>query len=305
MQVSDKEALSFFLDLKYWLLAYLPDLEDVDILTYSINLIGDGFDSFDMIDELTKEDLLFMSPQHMQTLAKQLPERTDNEAAEKEEHFDITRDSFSDRPSLAAAPMHHMSPSLAERSGKSVREKDQNVEVSSEEASFDITRDALKPRPSPAAAVDQHRTQRLAESEGVRRDSSDLKLEAPKSSGMAPRAELYQYYINEGLTTEQASELKDYYTVWTNGALPHEKKFSCIFTCPISGEHFPAGDWGENSELSSDGHQIYWYRESLISFNYIHHVKLHFNLMIQISYLDVPFRNEKGSLKCSGCQSIR
>jgi hypothetical protein len=61
-----------------------------------------------------------------------------------------------------------------------------------------------------------------------------------------PRGELHEEYIARGFTTEQAQKLKDYYTTWTIGP-SHEMKFTSVFTCPMSGEHFASGimDSGE------------------------------------------------------------
>ena len=70
----------------------------------------------------------------------------------------------------------------------------------------------------------------------------------------APLGELNQSYVNEGFT----NPLKEYYTVWSNDEKHHELKYTCIFTCPITGEHFAAGNWEEDKSVTVvDG--VYWY----------------------------------------------
>ena len=71
----------------------------------------------------------------------------------------------------------------------------------------------------------------------------------------APLGELNQSYVNEGFT----KPLKQYYTVWSNDGKPHELKFTCIFTCPITGEHFAAGNWEDDKDITVvDG--VYWHK---------------------------------------------
>ena len=85
------------------------------------------------------------------------------------------------------------------------------------------------------------------------------------AGGVAPRAELHRYYVKERrLTSARAQELKDYYTTWTNDAKSHESKFTCIFTCPLTGEHFACGDWSNNGGAGAvDAEdETFWYSES-------------------------------------------
>ena len=87
-----------------------------------------------------------------------------------------------------------------------------------------------------------------------------------KEGSVAPRAELYQYYIEKGLANEEAQRLKDYFTTWSNDAKSHELKFTSIFTCPITGEHFACG------KLKNGGGEVivedktYWYSKLLSAF---------------------------------------
>jgi len=83
----------------------------------------------------------------------------------------------------------------------------------------------------------------------------------------APRAELHQYYIKKGLTSAHAQKLKDYFTTWTNGAKSHELKFTCIFTCPMTGEHFACGSWMNGGEVDHVEDQIFWYKNKKQAMN--------------------------------------
>ena len=67
-----------------------------------------------------------------------------------------------------------------------------------------------------------------------------------------PKMELHQKYH------KQCPQLKKYYTVWDNGETsPDNMRFVCVFTCPLSGERFASGLWGNN--VTVEGHE-YWYR---------------------------------------------
>lgn len=243
MEDKHKESLAFFMDLKYWFLAHLPHLEESDIEMYSRQLVDDGFDSFEMIDELKIDDLNFMKSAHRRAFLKHLPEQ--NEDAEAS--FDITRDSFRhERPSLASDPDHHSITS----SKKKIVEKPTSDDI---EESFDITRASFRARSS--LATDVH----LEDSNCHEQPDAES---AAADASVSPKSELYQFYIEKGLTVEQASDMNDFYTVLENNDSPYGKKFTSIFTCPISGEHFLAG-YLEGGEVLSDGH-AYWYSESCI-----------------------------------------
>ena len=77
-----------------------------------------------------------------------------------------------------------------------------------------------------------------------------------------PRDAIYQKYIARGFSTEQAQKLKDYYTTWTIGP-SHEMKFTSVFTCPMSGEHFASGIM-DNGEVW--GGRV-WYKNKKQSMN--------------------------------------
>jgi hypothetical protein len=91
----------------------------------------------------------------------------------------------------------------------------------------------------------------------------ELKITEKDENTSSPRGELYQQYIVRGFTTEQAQKLNDYYTTWTIGP-SHEMKFTSVFTCPMSGEHFASGMWNGNGEVWG-GHV--WYKNKKQSMN--------------------------------------
>ena len=39
------------------------------------------------------------------------------------------------------------------------------------------------------------------------------------------------------------------FTTWDDGGKPHEVKFTSIFTCPVSGEHFISGKYGKERDV--------------------------------------------------------
>eukprot|EP00956_Cyclotella_meneghiniana_P045504 scaffold372109_cov83-Cyclotella_meneghiniana.AAC.1 len=245
MKDCDMELLVFFMDLKYWFLAHLPQLEESYITQYSRQLIDDGFDSFEMIDELKRDDLNFMKSAHRRAFDMQFPEQNEDEEAS----FDITRDPFrQERPSLASDPNHYSITSAK-------KEKAEKPTVDDTEESFDITRASFPARPSLATAA------QVEDSEYHEQSVTEPDVAAGSAS---PKAELYQFYIEKGLNQKQASDINNFYTVLENNASSHDKKFTSIFTCPITGEHFLAGHWKEGGEVLSVGH-AYWYSESSIS----------------------------------------
>ena len=257
MDGGDKDALVFFIDLKYWLLAYLPDLSDSDIASYSEQMIADGFDSFEMLDELTKEDVNFMKSSHREVFQNQLNElSTDsiNAKLNEEKSFDITRDSFSERPSLASDPSHHLTSSI--KHGKD-QKMSAGVNNDDDEESFDITRASFPDRPSLATAQ-----QHLEDESFVEPKPSPFMGEEVRQRLNPPKADLYNFYIRKGLTSDQASELNDFYTVWESGP-SSLKRFTCVFTCPITGEHFFAGNWNEGGDVVLEN-SVYWYRKLLL-----------------------------------------
>ena len=68
-----------------------------------------------------------------------------------------------------------------------------------------------------------------------------------------PISELNQTYCK----TDQGIKISDFYTVFDNGNLK-DLLFTAIFTCPIKGEHFASGDWGESKNVVRMG-DIFWF----------------------------------------------
>lgn len=99
----------------------------------------------------------------------------------------------------------------------------------------------------------------------IKRISSNAPLK--HKSAAAPRQELNEAYIMMGCQS-QINDLKQCYTTWYDehhNPKPHEKKFTCIFTCPITGEHFACGYWDNGGSIISEG-GVFWYRECSIIF---------------------------------------
>ena len=63
-----------------------------------------------------------------------------------------------------------------------------------------------------------------------------------------PKAALYTYYGKKPRRTQIGND--DYFS-WNNGGKPHEIKYTAIFQCPITGECFPSGRWGESNTYIS------------------------------------------------------
>lgn len=57
-----------------------------------------------------------------------------------------------------------------------------------------------------------------------------------------PKAILYQFY---GKKPRRKQLSNDDYFAWNNGGKPHELKFTAIFQCPLTGECFPSGRYGD------------------------------------------------------------
>lgn len=57
----------------------------------------------------------------------------------------------------------------------------------------------------------------------------------------APRAVLYDWYLKEH---NVQAVVKECYFTWHNGGLPHERCFTSIFVCPVTGELFATGRYG-------------------------------------------------------------
>jgi hypothetical protein len=203
------------------------------------------------------------------------------EAPEEEEYEDITRSSFVDKPSLSSQVPPN---STVLRTKRRVVPSDIDKE---KDEVYDITRNAFSNRPSLFAAPGFHESPSTGEMtihrKGCKSRSSTDGMAPSKSSSSsspsyeisvepAPRAELYQFYIDKGLSNPQVQKLKSYFTTWANGAKSHELRFTCVFTCPLTGEHFASGNWRTASggpDIVSDFPccQTYWYSEFRFIYN--------------------------------------
>jgi len=59
-----------------WLSSHLPRLKKDDAVRYCECLMDDGFDSFDVLAEITEEDVHFMKKAHQRTLIKRMREES-------------------------------------------------------------------------------------------------------------------------------------------------------------------------------------------------------------------------------------
>lgn len=59
-------------ELRRWLLSYLPRLQNQDLQVYIKHLTSDGFDSKEMLRELSHDDLVFMKKGHKRVLTRKL-----------------------------------------------------------------------------------------------------------------------------------------------------------------------------------------------------------------------------------------
>ena len=65
-------------EVEQWLLSYLPSLQEYDVANYVANLLEDGFDSMEMMEELMEDDLQFMKKAHRRALLRKLSGNLDN-----------------------------------------------------------------------------------------------------------------------------------------------------------------------------------------------------------------------------------
>jgi len=65
-----------------------------------------------------------------------------------------------------------------------------------------------------------------------------------KAKGRPPKDALYAFYGKKPRGKQLSNED---YIVWNNNAAPHELRFTAIFHCPLTGECFPAGAYGDSS----------------------------------------------------------
>lgn len=61
-----------FYDVERWILGILPHLRQEDVAYYCKCLISDGFDSFEMLEELMVDDLYFMKKAHKRVVSRRL-----------------------------------------------------------------------------------------------------------------------------------------------------------------------------------------------------------------------------------------
>ena len=108
-------------------------------------------------------------------------------------------------------------------------------------------------------------------SQKVQKEASSAKLKN-QSNTPSPKQDLNNYYTSKGLLNQnQLKDVKPYYTIWNNiqeNTMSHDMKFTCIFTCPVTGEHFGCGHYLNDRSCSNlgvveDDNGVFWYRKLL------------------------------------------
>ena len=81
----------------------------------------------------------------------------------------------------------------------------------------------------------------------------------------APKQILHGYY-GKMETKKQLS--KNDYNTWHDGGRDHDRRFTCIFLCPVSGERYPSCAYGQTDsyEVRADhetGAPVVWYKQKM------------------------------------------
>lgn len=110
---------------------------------------------------------------------------------------------------------------------------------------------------------------RAGPNDGELREGLALAMETPAERRVAlpreyvlpgyegvPCGELNQVMRNMGHT----GDINRYYTLWSNGS-ERQKKFTCVFTSPLTGEHFACGLWTNNKGGVIHEESTYWYNK--------------------------------------------
>lgn len=66
-------------------------------------------------------------------------------------------------------------------------------------------------------------------------------LDSPKNALTMWYGQRYKNYLQ--------FKTNECFTTWDDGGKPHEVKFTSIFTCPVSGEHFASGKYGKERDM--------------------------------------------------------
>ena len=241
-----------------WLLTNLPQLQEEDAIAYFNHLLEDGFDSTRMLqDELEEGDLYFMKRGHQKTVLKKMfADRKDDRKKKilttvgttKQQDQALTQDGSCD---------DQTSSFLVSRESSAQQFATKNLTCDKEQTTVRHANGEWEERKDCIKNV--KRGEPCGSSNGA------LKKVTAPTSGAAPRAELYQYYSQKkGFTSAQSQRLKDYFTIWTNGAKSHELEFTCVFTCPITGEHFACGNLDPFRQVVPSGKDhFFWYSKWL------------------------------------------
>ena len=82
-----------------------------------------------------------------------------------------------------------------------------------------------------------------------------------------PKAALNDWYMQKPRSWQCSN---DQYITWSDGGMPHQMKFTCAFVCPLSGEVFLSGEYGNAKHYTVQhdavhGIKMVWYSECIVS----------------------------------------
>jgi len=82
----------------------------------------------------------------------------------------------------------------------------------------------------------------------------------PNKTLGVPKAALNVWYMQKPRSFQCS---KDQYICWSDGGRAHETKFTCVFVCPLSGELFFSGEYGDSkyytTVIDEGGAKVVWY----------------------------------------------
>ena len=91
-------------------------------------------------------------------------------------------------------------------------------------------------------------------------------MPTPTTPGFAPKSALHALY---GRPPRRKIISQDHYFTWHNNGPPHELKWTSVFVCPITGEFFWSGRFGDaryyNVTIRDDGSIVVWYTKKTLA----------------------------------------
>jgi hypothetical protein len=83
----------------------------------------------------------------------------------------------------------------------------------------------------------------------------------PNKTMGVPKAALNAWYMQK---PRHYQCTKDQYITWNDGGMPHRLKFTSVLVCPMSGELFFSGEYGDSKQYvvqEDHGAKVVWYGE--------------------------------------------